>query len=316
MTRTPPRQRAIPTDPPTDSDGADAIDRGIEQGMALLRGGDADAALAAFVEAERVATAANDAAGRSSALRHQSIALRQKSRWDEAAALAVKAADVARGAGLREPLAEALNAEAGVYQSRGDFDRAESLLADAFATTDDRRLLGVIYANTGSIAAQRGDLDAATRQFLASAGEFRRCGYAFGEATVLNNIGRTALDRGNGRVAAPLLRDALGPAQRGGDAEQIAVVQRNLAEALWLVSELAEAQTVAEAALATFEASGNEARCVECLRVLGEIAEASGDRAAAIRRWREALPMAAAAPAEHDRVVERLRGVGAASEGA
>jgi tetratricopeptide (TPR) repeat protein len=279
--------------------------------MALLRAGDSDAALAVFAAAEREAAAAGDAAGQSSALRHESIALRQRSRWDEAAALAARAADVARAAGLREPLAEALNAEAGVYQSRGDFDRAEALLADAFATTDNRRLLGVIYANTGSIAAQRGDFDAATRQFLASAGEFRRCGYALGEATVLNNIGRTALDRGNARVAAPLLRDALGAAQRAGDAEQHAIVQRNLAEALWLIGELGEAGSVAHAALETFTTGGNAARSVECLRVLGEIAEAEGDRAGAIAHWRTALAVTDAPPFEHDRVQARLADVGA-----
>ena len=160
-------------------------------------------------------------------------------------------------------------------------------------------------------AAMRGDLDGARRRFLDAAQRFRACGYAFGEATVLNNVGRAALDRENALVSAPLLRDALGAARRAGDAELTAIVQRNLAEALGLRGERAEAESVAGEALATFTAEGNEARRAECFRILGEIAARAGDTAAARARFAEALAAAraGASPVEIDRATARLAGL-------
>lgn len=278
--------------------------------MAHLRAGDGDGALAAFDDAARLATGLDDVAGLSAALRHQSIVRRQRSEWDEAIVLAHRAADVARAGGLRDALAEAYNAEAVVHQSRGAFAEAEALLAEAFVTTDDRRLLGAVLANLGSIAAQRGDLEGARTHLLGSAKEFRACDYFLGEASVLNNLGRLCLDQRNVRIGLPMLQDALGAARRAGDAELVAIVQRNLAEAVGLSGNPDEAESLAATALETFTAEGNEARRAECLRILGELDEARGNRARAIERWRAALAIADAPPLERERIEERLKAVG------
>ena len=282
----------------------------IADGMAHLRAGDGDGALAAFDDAARLATGLDDVAGLSAALRHQSIVRRQRSEWDEAIVLAHRAADVARDGGLRDALAEAYNAEAVVHQSRGAFAEAEALLAEAFVTTDDRRLLGAVLANLGSIAAQRGDLEGARTHLLGSAKEFRACDYFLGEASVLNNLGRLCLDQRNVRIALPMLQDALGAARRAGDAELVAIVQRNLAEAVGLSGNPDGAESLAATALETFTAEGNEARRAECLRILGELDEARGNRARAIERWRAALAIADAPPLERERIEERLKAVG------
>lgn len=282
----------------------------IADGMAHLRAGDGDGALAAFDVAARRATELDDVAGLSAALRHQSIVRRQRSEWDEAIVLAHRAADVARAGGLRDALAEAYNAEAVVHQSRGAFAEAEALLAEAFVTTDDRRLLGAVLANLGSIAAQRGDLEGARTHLLGSAKEFRACDYFLGEASVLNNLGRLCLDQRNVRIGLPMLQDALGAARRAGDAELVAIVQRNLAEAVGLSGNPDEAESLAATALETFTAEGNEARRAECLRILGELDEARGNRARAIERWRTALAIADAPPLERERIEERLKAVG------
>ena len=286
-----------------------AVAERIAQGMARLHAGDGDGAIAAFTEARRIAGELRDVAGLSAALRHESIVRRQRSEWDEAVSLARQAAEAARGAGLNDALAEAYNAEAVVHQSRGAFEEAESLLADAFVTTDDDRLLGAVLANLGSIAAQRGDLESARTHLIGSARKFRDCRYFLGEASVLNNLGRLGLDQGNGRVALPMLQDALGSASRAGDAELIAIVQRNLAEAMWLAGDHAGADAMATTALATFTAEGNEARRAECLRILGEIDEARGDRPRAVERWRAALAIGGTTPLERDRLEKRLREV-------
>jgi tetratricopeptide (TPR) repeat protein len=280
----------------------------IAAGLAAMRAGDSDRALAAFAAAETQAAADDDPAALSSALRHQSLIWRQRSDWDRAGALAQRAAEVAEAAGLREPLAEAYNAAAIVHQARGAYDAAEPLLNAVLTLTYDQRVLGAALANLGSLAAMRGDLEGARRRFLEAAQRFRACGYSFGEATVLNNVGRAGLDKGNALVSAPLLRDALGAARRAGDAELTAIVQRNLAEALGLRGENVEADSLAREALATFTAGRNEPGRAECLRVLGELAERAGDTQAARTHFHEALLAArtGAAPVEVELITARL----------
>ena len=304
-----PRRRGNAADASRQATPRAAVAERIAAGMARLHAGDGDGALAAFGEAARLATELGDLAGQSAALRHQSIVRRQRSEWEEAIALAHRAADVARSAGLRDALAEAYNAEAVVHQSRGAFAEAEALLAEAHATTADRRLLGAVLANLGSIAAQRGDIEAARVHLIGSAQKFRDSGYALGEASVLNNLGRLGLDQGNARVALPMLQDALGAARRAGDAELVAIVQRNLAEATGLAGDPDAAESLALTALETFTAEGNAARRAECLRILGELDEARGNRARAVERWRAALAIADAPPPERERIEQRLKSV-------
>ena len=287
------------------SGGAEAE---IAAGQMHMHAGDGASALAAFERAEARPREEEDAAALSSALRHQSLVWRQRSDWDRAGALAERAAEVAEAAGLREPLAEAYNAVAIVHQARGAYDAAEPLLEAVLSLTYDQRVLGVALANLGTAAALRGDLDSARRRFLEAAQRFRACGYFFGEATVLNNVGRAALDKENALISVPLLRDALGAARRAGDAELTAIVQRNLAEALGLRGEREEAESVAQEALATFTTEGNEARRAECFRILGEIAARTGDVGAARARFAEALAAAqvGASPVEIERATARL----------
>jgi len=286
------------------ADERDPIADEIAKGLARLRAGDGSEALDAFAAAEALARANGDEIGLANALRHSSLVWRQRSDWDRAAALAREAVEVARAAGVREPLAEALNAEAIVHQSRGAFDIAVPLLEEAASTASERRTIAVARANLGSIAAQRGDLETARNHFIEAARSFRSAGYAFGEASVLNNFGRAGLDAGNGRVAAPMLEDALGAAKRAGDAELIAIVQRNLAEAYGLLGRHELAQSLATFALETFTAEGNQARRAECLRILGELARATGDDALALRLLEEARSEARASGVEAE--IERI----------
>jgi tetratricopeptide (TPR) repeat protein len=292
---------------PLDAGGASVAQR-ISEGLAQLHAGKGDDALAAFAAAVSRAEQIGDAAGLSEALRHQSSVHRQRSEWSEAVALARRAADAARAAGLGDALAQAYNAEAVVHQSRGAFEEAETLLAEAFVSTDNDRVLGAVLANLGSIAAQRGDLEAARTHLVGSARKFRDCHYFLGEATVLNNLGRLGLDQGNARVALPMLQDALGAARRAGDTELVAIVQRNLAEATGLLGDPDAAEQLALTALAAFTAEGNEARRAECLRILGELDEARGNHERAVERWTEALAIANAPPLERERIEARLRG--------
>jgi tetratricopeptide (TPR) repeat protein len=295
----------------TDEETPTRIADRLATGLDRLRAGDGDAALAAFADAEHLAATLGDASSRSSALRHQSVVWRQRSEWDRALDLARAAATVAHDAGLLDALAEALNAEATIHQSRGTLDDAVTLLEQALATTTDQRIHAIALANLGSIAAQRGDIALARRHFLESARCFDEADYAFGAAAVLNNFGRAALDLGNARVAVPMLENALGAAQRAGDTELVALVQRNVAEGYASLGDPDRAETLATAALEAFAATHNLVGRAECLRVLAELAEMRGDHDTAMARLTEAQELAEAADARPELDLIRKRFAGA-----
>ena len=97
----------------------------IEQGIRYETGGVLERALDSYREA--AAEAMDDPRARAEALRREADVLRSRCEWDEAVARAQESARQAREHGFDTLLAEALNAEAAVYQSRSQFDRAEQL---------------------------------------------------------------------------------------------------------------------------------------------------------------------------------------------
>ena len=243
-------------------------------------------------------------------------AVRRHAAADPAALEAARrAARLAEDAGLREPYAEALNAEAIVHQTREDFAKAIPLLERMLEITADAKGQGIALQNLGSIAAQQGDFARARRFFLRSHRCFEQAGYTHGVAFVLNNFGRAALDHANARVAIPMLEDALGAARRVGDHDLEAIVHRNLAEAAVAIDDRDGAHTHLEAAERTFAAAGNRARLVECLRLRGELAEREMGSDAAREQYRLAHALAAEVGAlgEVARLLERLTALGDAA---
>jgi len=285
-----------------------SLSRDIEAGLAALRAGDLDAALARFVAAHGRARAAGDLEEESAALRHQSFVWRQRSDWSRAMECASAAVEAAESAGVRDALAEAMNAKATVFQAQGDHARAMPILREAAALAFDRRVQALIYANMGAISAEQGDLATARKHFLASAERFRQAGYYFGEAVTLNNFGRAAMDVGNPRLALPMLQEARAAARRAADAELLGIVHTNVAEAHERMGELDAGAREASEALAIFTRLANHARRAECLRVLGSIAAARGDVPAARAHYADALDAAtvAGAGAERERIASAL----------
>lgn len=260
----------------------------LEDGLALQRRGELDAALALYEAAELDPEPEIVAL----ALRHQAGVFRMRSRWEEALAAARRSGEIASAHDLRDHYADAINSEASVYQLQGDFDRASALLSSIPGIADDPKRQGVAYQNLGSIAAQRGDFPRARHFYQKSHRCFQRAGFPHGEAVALNNFGRAALDHGNARIAEPMLRDALATARRVGDGDLTALVKRNLAEAKLCLDMLGEARTLAEEAQTYFALHDNLIRCVECLRLAGDIArrEQALERAAML--YEEGLSLA------------------------
>lgn len=271
-------------------------------------------ALDAYRAAEQEA---QEPAVRSEALRRQSSVYRMLAEWEMALDRAREAADIARAAKLPEQMGDALNAEAGVYIARGQYPQATSFLDAILRTTDDARIRGVALQNLGAIAAQSGDFETARRHFLASHECFQEAGYVWGQALVLNNFARAALDHGNFMVAASMIENAVGAARRVQDQDLLALATLNHAEAIAGLRDHARAEELANAALTYFSSAGNLWRKVECLRLLGDIADQQGNAMRARSLYREGLGLAReiGAAVEVAQLEKRLDGSGGSAAG-
>src|SRR5687768_16090389 len=86
--------------------------------------GSLDRALATFARSRQNT---RDPAIVAEALRHEADIYRTRCDWDHALEAARLSASTAQGAGLTDQLAEAVNAEAAVFHTRGDFTKASSI---------------------------------------------------------------------------------------------------------------------------------------------------------------------------------------------
>jgi tetratricopeptide (TPR) repeat protein len=242
----------------------------IEQGLRYETGGVLDRALDSYREA--AALAVDEPRSRIEALRREADVLRTRCQWVEAIERAQQSAALARAHGLDALLAEALNAEAAVYQSQGHLDRARVLYDEMLTLTGDLRIRGIALQNLGSLSAMRGDFRQAEDRFVESFQCFQAGGYMRGVVFALNNYGRAALDRRADAVAHPVLERAEALARELMDLDLLAIVRINLAESHVRRGDIERAQDLASAALGYFGNASNHWRRLECLRLMGDIA--------------------------------------------
>jgi tetratricopeptide (TPR) repeat protein len=269
----------------------------LEEGRRYEGHGVLDRALERYTEAAESATTA---AGLAEALTHQSRVYRCQSEFDLALAAAHRAQETARSANLQAALVEATIAEANVLMCRGDFSEALAIFRQVLEASPEPRIRGVALQNIGSILWQQGQLGAAERALSESFGWFHRAGYTLGEAVALNNHGRITLERGDPELAGQLLTQALELARANEDAELIALVTLNHAEALNARGNRVQAEEQASTALGYFTASGNRWREVECLRLIGTINEQLGNYQHSCRCYERALGLAEKIGARQD----------------
>lgn len=240
----------------------------IADGLRAERAGALDRATEYYIAA---VTVSSNPAIRSEALTHLADVSRTRCDWDHALQCARQAQEIAAAAGLAQHQFEALNAEALILITRGDFAAAIPKCETIVANATDLRLRGIALQNLGSIYAQIGEVAAARRAFQDSLGCFERAEYVRGQGIALNNLGRLALDGGDVAAARPLLEQALGAARDVEDADLAALVSLNLASALCTAGEVDRAQDCAMAALGYFADCNNRWREIECLRLIGDI---------------------------------------------
>jgi tetratricopeptide (TPR) repeat protein len=278
----------------------------IEEGLRLEKFGMLDRALAHY----EAAAGGDDPLTVTTAWRRRASVLRTRCDWDGALAAARESAAVAVRHGLDDAHAEALNAEAAVFQSQGDFGAATPLLERILDMTKDARIRGVALQNLGSIAAERGDYETAEHRFLESYRCFRAVEYEWGQAFALNNYGRAAMDRDNFEIAERVLTRAVELAREIEDLDLAALATMNLAETMLCADDLERADEAASTALGYFDMAGNRWRRVECLRLLGDINRRDGQLEVARRCYTQGLELARelGVQLEITRLEERLRG--------
>ncbi len=260
----------------------------LEEGLRLQKAGLLEEALQLYDAASR----SGDETIRALALCRKADLYRVWSRWEQAADSAREGAAVARKAGEYSLYAEAINAEANVYHQRGEFDTALPLYERVLELPVDDRIRGLALQNMGSIAAQREDLDAAERLFLDSYWCFRRAGYDWGVAFVLNNQAAAALDRGRYASAATIARQAMEAARQVDDFELLGIATLNYAEALAAQDDLPHAESLAAGALGFFVLAKSEVHRAQCLRVLGDIYVRRGETSRARACYMQGLEVA------------------------
>lgn len=260
----------------------------IEEGLRLEKFGMLDRALAHY----EAAASGDDPLTVATAWRRRASVLRTRCEWDAALEAARESAAVAVRHGLDDAHAEALNAEAAVFQSKGDFDAARPLLERILGMTRDPRIRGVALQNLGAIAAEGGDFETAEHRFLESYRCFQAAGYVWGQAFALNNYGRAAMDRENFEIAERVLSRAVDLAREIEDLDLAALATMNLAETMLSAGELEHADEAASTALGYFDMVGNRWRRVECLRLLGDINRRDGQLEIARRCYSQGLELA------------------------
>lgn len=277
----------------------------LARGLRLEKSGALERALDAYTEA---LDATDDPHVLAEGWRRRSSVLRSRCEWDAAIDAARRSAAAAARAGLTALVGEAMNAEAAVYESRGEHERAAAMFEEIPRVTDDERVCGIALQNLGAIAAHAGDLALAERRFEASHDCFRRAAYAWGEAFALNNRGRVALERGDFERADALLASAIGAAQEVEDLDLKALAMLNRAEALARRGDFAGSEELMSGALGFFTFAGNEWRRIECFRLLGDICAWQGSSESAVRCWRQGLAVAATigASREHAELARRI----------
>ncbi len=261
----------------------------LDQGIHFEKNGNLRKALALFTAA---ATSATNAIVAAEAMRRKSHVLRRTCAWQEALAAARMSAELAIRAEQPDLFAEALNAEAGVYLSRGDFAAARPLLEQILRVTGDDRIAGIALQNLGTIAAMAREFDVARERFLSSRERFARAGYRRGEAMALNNGAAILNDQGEYAAALALAEQAMIVARDVDDYATRAVASLNLAQALAGTGRYAEAEELASQAFGLFGIEGDRYRQIGCLRLLGDINRLQGSTANAIRCYERGLKLA------------------------
>jgi tetratricopeptide (TPR) repeat protein/tRNA A-37 threonylcarbamoyl transferase component Bud32/TolB-like protein len=261
---------------------------------ALRNLGQAEPALAACAEGQRLYDAKGDQGGVAEALTHAANVRFDRGELAEASRLYQEALDTYRALGNRGAEAGALNNIAVVLRSQGDLDRASQLYEEVLAVSREiGSKTGEAYAlnNLAGVLLRRGRLDEAGKLFEQALAIRRQQGDKSGEAYALDNLGVTLRRKGDLAGAhrkhdlALRLRKEIG--QKIGEVASL----NNLGTLSLDQGDLAAARKSFEASLATCRETGSQSSMAYALFGLGEVLAREGKLEEARKRHEEALAL-------------------------
>lgn len=261
---------------------------------ALRNLGQAEPALAACAEGQRLYQAKGDQAGVADALTHAANVRFGRGELAEASRLYEEALATYRAIGNRGAEAGALNNIAVVLRSQGDLDRASQLYEEVLAVSREIGSRGgEAYAlnNLASVLLRRGQLDETGKLFEQALAIHREQGDKSGEAYALDSLG-VALRR-KGDLAGARQRHDLALKLRKETGQRIGEVStlNNLGTLFLDQGDLAAARKSFESSLAICRETGSQSSMAYALFGLGEVLAREGKLDEARRRHEEALAL-------------------------
>ncbi|MEQ8858665.1 MAG: AAA family ATPase [Pseudomonadales bacterium] len=233
-----------------------------------------------------------DGADRAQALLRLGKVLELTGAWARAESVAREASRIAADLGDRPLDARCEAALAEVARKQGHYDEAVERLAAAVATfreVKDDEGLGLALHVTGTVAAQRGDFDAARRNYLESLEIRTRLNERAALAGLHSNLAIIAQYSGDAAGAREASERALAIRQEIGDLWGIGVSQNNLSMIAYREGNFAEARERSEEAIRLCREAGDPWMVALAHNTLGNAARELGDHAAAGRSYAATL---------------------------
>ena len=261
---------------------------------ALRNLGQAELALAACAEGQRLHAAKGDRAGVAEALTHAANVRFDRGELTSAAALYEEALATYRSVGNRGAEAGALNNIAVVLRSQGDLDRASQLYEEVLAVSRELgSKAGEAYAlnNLAGVLLRRGRLNEAGKLFEQSLAIRREQGDKSGEAYALDNLGVVLRRRGD--LPGSRQRHDLALRLRRETGQKIGEVSslNNLGTLFLDQGDLVSARRSFESSLALCRETGSQSSQAYALFGLGEVLAREGKPDEARKRHEEALAL-------------------------
>lgn len=256
--------------------------------------GQAESALAACAEGQRLYAAKGDRAGVAEALTHAANVRFDRGELAEAAKAYEEARATYRAIGNRGAEAGALNNMAVVLRSQGDLERASQLYEEVLAISRETgSKAGEAYAlnNIAGVLLRRGRLDEAGKLFEQSLAIRREQGDKSGEAYALDNLG--AVHRRKGELAAARQKHELALRLRKETGQRIGEVStlNNLGTLFLDQGDLAAARKSFETSLAICRETGSQSSMAYALFGLGEVLAREDKPEEARKRHDESLAL-------------------------
>jgi tetratricopeptide (TPR) repeat protein len=262
------------------------------EGWALQNLGENPKAAAAFEEARRLHTAAQDAAGAAWTLTYLGFVQFTLGEPVEARKMYDSALAVFRRIGHQRGVATTLNS-IGISQWReGKLAEARKSMEMSLAVhrdTGDRGSVARLLNNVAVVVQNQGDLSGAASMYEESLAVQRELGEKRAVATALNNLGNIAWQRGDLHRARKLYAEALSINEETGQKSNVAGTLYNIGEVLTDEGDLAQARQRHDAALAILGQLGEKMFVPEHRLALARIAIAEGKPAEAETAAREAV---------------------------